>query len=480
MTPVIALAPTIARFDLGRGRTKSAAHQIALALVWLTVAISSIVFDEPAPVDAMTIGLMILLPVVGLVDAKPMLWAGFAVVFAMTACGEVSAALARETGIAVSHMTVSLYLVGAWFLFAAFVAKNPEKHTRLILNAYLVAGIIAALCGIVGYLNLFPGSYDLFTRYDRASGPFKDPNVFGPFLVAPLLTALHLWLVRPLRRGILPLIAAAILAVGILFSFSRGAWAAATIGIGLYSYFYTITANSNRERLKLAALVLLCIAVLALILAAAFKSEAISSLLEQRTALTQSYDVGPDGRFGGQLKAVGLILDNPLGIGAAIFTRFYHHEEVHNIYLSMFLNAGWVGGLLYLMTCLGTLAFGFRHVFKKTPSSPLFLIVFSALAGNICEGVLIDSDHWRHFYLLLALVWGMMAADQRQLRPARILRDLRPVLLQSVLLIPPSRRPMRIVGFAPMPTVLELKSKYAGKIPGWRSGHGRIIASVSA
>ncbi len=256
MTPVIALAPTIARFDLGRGKTKSAAHQIALALVWLTVAISSIVFDEPAPVDAMTIGLMILLPVVGLVDAKPMLWAGFAVVFAMTACGEVSAALARETGIAVSHMTVSLYLVGAWFLFAAFVAKSPEKHTRLILNAYLVAGIIAALCGIVGYLNLFPGSYDLFTRYDRASGPFKDPNVFGPFLVAPLLTALHLWLVRPLRRGILPLIAAAILAVGILFSFSRGAWAAATIGIGLYSYFYTITANSNRERLKLAALVL--------------------------------------------------------------------------------------------------------------------------------------------------------------------------------------------------------------------------------
>ena len=100
MTPVIALAPTIARFDLGRGRTKSAAHQIALALVWLTVAISSIVFDEPAPVDAMTIGLMILLPVVGLVDAKPMLWAGFAVVFAMTACGEVSAALARENRVA--------------------------------------------------------------------------------------------------------------------------------------------------------------------------------------------------------------------------------------------------------------------------------------------------------------------------------------------------------------------------------------------
>src|SRR6185312_2786698 len=97
-----------------------------------------------------------------------------------------------------------------------------ERHIRLILNAYLLAGLIAAACGIAGYLNLFPGAFDHFTRYGRASGPFKDPNVFGPFLVAPLLTALHMWLTRPLRRGVLPLLAAAVLAVGILFSFSRG------------------------------------------------------------------------------------------------------------------------------------------------------------------------------------------------------------------------------------------------------------------
>jgi O-antigen ligase len=388
---------------------------------------------------------MILLPVVGLVDAKPMLWGAFAVILTMTACGELSAALARETGIAVSHMTVSLYLVAASFLFATFIAKNPEKHTRLILNAYLFAGIVAALCGIAGYLSLFPGAFDHFTRYGRASGPFKDPNVYGPFLVAPLLTVLHLWLVRPLRSGILPLIAAMILAVGILFSFSRGAWAATAIGFAIYGYVYTITAKTNRQRVKLAALVLLGVAVLGLILAAALQSSAISDLLEQRAALTQSYDVGPDGRFGGQMKAVGLILENPLGIGSEIFTRFYHHEEVHNVYLSMFLNAGWVGGLLYLMTCLGTLLLGFRHALKKTATSPFFLIVFAALAGNICEGVLIDSDHWRHFYLLLALVWGMMAAEQRQSRPARSLRNLRPISRESLLFIPASRRVARLV-----------------------------------
>jgi O-antigen ligase len=475
-SPVIALAPTLARFNLGSGIQKSVAHQLALALVWLTIAASSIVFTEPAPVDALTIGLMILLPVVGLVDAKPMLWAGFAVVLTMTACGEISAALARETGIAVSRMTVSLYLVAAWFLFATFIAKEPEKHTRLILNAYLLTGIFAAICGIAGYLDLFPGAFDLFTRYGRASGPFKDPNVFGPFLVAPLLTALHLWLVRPPRRGLLPLLAAAILAVGILFSFSRGAWAAAAIGFLIYGYVYTITADTNRQRVKLVALVLFGIAALGLILTAALQSEAISDLLEQRAALTQSYDEGPDGRFGGQKKAIGLILENPLGIGSAIFTRFYHHEEVHNVYLSMFLNAGWIGGLLYLMTCVGTLILGFRHAFKKSATSPLFLIAFAALAGNICEGVLIDSDHWRHFYLLLALVWGMMAADQRQARPARTLRDLRPILLHSLLIIPPSRRQPTIIGQKPSLAPQRPDRKFAGKIPGWRRDRGRIIA----
>ena len=444
MTAAIEFAPAgAAEFIPILGLKKSAAHRLALALVWLTVALSSIVFNEPAPVDALTIGLMILLPIVGLVDGKPILWTGFAVAFAMTACGILSAALARDADLATSHMTVTLYLIGAWFLFAAFVAKRPEAHTQLILNAYLVAGVIAALCGIAGYLNLFPGAFDLFTRYDRASGPFKDPNVYGPFMVTPLLTALHLWLSRPLSRGIVPLLTAGLLTVGILFSFSRGAWAATAIGVGLYGYLYMLNADRNWSRVKLVALVAGGALVLGLILIAALQSDAVASLLEQRAALMQPYDEGPDGRFGGQMKAIGLLIENPLGLGAQIFPHFYHHEEVHNVYLSMFLNAGWIGGLLYLMICGATLLIGFRHALNKTKTTPLFLIAFSALAGNICEGVLIDSDHWRHFYLLMALVWGMMAASERETRKARIIADCVLPAPQRVRRVPSTRRKMR-------------------------------------
>ena len=429
--------------------TKSAAHRIALGIVWLTVASSFLVFAEPAPVDALTIFLFVLLPVMGLTNAKPALFAGFAVWLIIAAAAAISCVLAKDTVEATSHMAVSFYLYGACFLFSVFVAKKPEAHAKLILNAYITAAIVAAVMGVVGYLDLVPDAFDMLTRYGRATGTFKDPNVFGPFLIPGLVASLHLWLVRPMSRGFLPLLAAAIITLAILFSFSRGAWAATAIALGIYGWVYLITAERNLDRFKLAALVLTGTAALGLILAVSMQSDGVAKLLEERAAITQPYDEGVEGRFGGQDKAFGLILENPLGIGAQAFTHFYHHEEAHNVYLSMAMNAGWIGGLLYLMLCAGTLYYGFQHALKSTKTQPLFLIFYAALAGNIIEGYLIDSDHWRHFYLLMGVVWGLMASDRRIVRKARIVRDRRPILRQRLLIIPPSKRGPRIIGRVP-------------------------------
>lgn len=460
-----------------RVKGKSAAHRIALGIVWLTVALSFIVFTEPAPIDALTIGLFVLLPVVGLFDARRGLAAGYAVWLFIAAGMAVSCFLARDTAEAATHSGVSFYLFGACFLFAAFVAKNPQAHARLIINAYFTATIIGAILGVIGYLDLFPGAFDLLTRYGRASGTFKDPNVFGPFLIPGLITALHLWLTRPIKRGFLPLAAAALITLAILFTFSRGAWAATGIALTIYSYVYLRMAERNDARLKLAALVLLGTAILGLALAVSLQSDNIAKLLQERAALTQSYDEGVEGRFGGQEKAFGLVLENPLGIGAQAFTHFHHHEEAHNVYLSMFLNAGWAGGLLYLVLCGGTLVLGFKHALKATKTQPLFLIVFAALAGNILEGFLIDSDHWRHFYLLMGVVWGLMASDTRSVRKARIVRDCRPILMRSILIVPPSKRGIRIIGRVPQ----RLAVVHTGlPLPRRRSGPRRQSRIVSA
>ena len=70
------------------------------------------------------------------------------------------------------------------------------------------------------------------------------------------------------------------------------------------------------------------------------------------------------------------------------------------------LNAGWAGAGLYLAAIALTLLLGLKQAFKRTPWQPLILIAFSAFLANVAEGLIIDTDHWRHFYLLMGVIWG--------------------------------------------------------------------------
>jgi O-antigen ligase len=261
-----------------------------------------------------------------------------------------------------------------------------------------------------------------------------------------MLYALHQCLTRPLHRIAVPATIMLFLGFAILLSFSRGAWFNLVVAVAIYGYCSFICAPTHRQRLKMVAVGLVGAALVAGGLLAATQSEAVGRLLEERAQLSQSYDEGPEGRFGGHEKAKRLIIDNPLGIGAGTFTEVYHHEDVHNVYLSMFLNAGWLGGLLFILMCGLTTLYGLRHAFKRTASQALFLIAFAAFVGNVVEGFVIDIDHWRHFYLEMALVWGLMLGDRRvatlQAAPRRPARIKKPVM------IIPARRAPRIVGRA--------------------------------
>lgn len=389
----------------------SFSHRLSLFFVWFAVASGCVVTTEPAPFDALTFGLAILLPTVGLVAYNATLIGLFAATLVMGAAALLGVAVAQEPSSALTHTCVSIYLYLATFTFATFVARRPAAHARLMLNASLVGAIIAALCGIVGYFDLFPGAADLMTRYSRATGLFKDPNVFGPFLILGFVYAFSLLVTRPLRRAFAPGLAFAFLCFGLLLSFSRGAWTAAGIALLLYALLYVLKAPTHTARLKFLGTLLFGAVALAGVLLVALQFDAVSGLLTERAALTQGYDEGPEGRFGGQKKAMKLAVENPLGIGAQQFPAFHHHEEAHNVYISMFLNAGWVGGVLFIALFGMTSIMGFRHALRDVPSQPLFIVAYGTLVGHVCEGVLIDLDHWRHLYVVLALVWGMMAAE---------------------------------------------------------------------
>ena len=393
------------------GEDAAAAFQgPALALVWLAIASGAIVFSEPAPFDLLMCGLIVLLPLVGLVATPGLLWLLLATWLVCAAGAFVASAQSLDLDRSVTHSAISLYLYAAFFVLAAFIAKRPLVHTRLILAAYVWAACFAALAGVIGYFGI-AGLGDAFTKYGRATGTFKDPNVFGPFLAPALLYALHRVLNEPPSRAIVPGLMLPLLALAILLSFSRGAWINCSIGLAIYVSGAIAFARTEMQQVRIIFLgtVVGAAAIGGLVVAAQF--EEVGGLLSSRAALTQSYDEGPDGRFGGQAQAMAMVLDRPLGLGALQFGLRHHHEDVHNVYVSMFLNAGWIGGLLFAAMMATSIAAGAAHLARATPTRPLFLIAYAALCGNIVEGFVVDIDHWRHLYLLLAIVWGLIATE---------------------------------------------------------------------
>jgi hypothetical protein len=226
-------------------------HKAILSAVWIAFASSGFVFTEPAPVDLLLMGLVVVLPVAGLVTITPSLAVYVSLWSIVAATGFLAATLSRDLAASSIFTGVSLYLYVASFVLAAFIARNPESHSNLVFRGWLVAGVLAAIAALTGYFKLVPGAFELFTKFDRAAGTFKDPNVFGPFLVAPFLYALHLVLQRSWLRGLFPLFAAGLLALAVLLSFSRGAWINLVLALALYGVLAFVTAVDQLQREKI-------------------------------------------------------------------------------------------------------------------------------------------------------------------------------------------------------------------------------------
>jgi hypothetical protein len=384
--------------------------RLALVYLWITIATGGIVYWEPAPYDGLMIGAVILLPLVGLAPLTRGLSVYLLLLCGIVAGGYIAATQAGLLSVPVTHVSVTLFLAISSVVIAAFVAHNPDANVRLIMSAYMVAALIAASAALIGYFELVPGLYDIFTEFGRARGTFKDPNVLGAFLVPALLYAVNVVLTARLLRGSVWAIALPLLLLGTLLSVSRGAWLNLAVSLVVYSTFVFIVAATNRERLKLIIVMVLAGLCAVGVLAAAQSIPKVADIMGERATFEQSYDVGPEGRFGGQKKAAELVVTHPLGIGALEFGRVHHHEDVHEVYLNMYLNTGWVGGTLYIFLVLTTLVLGVRLVFRDRGGDGLSAVLVAAFFGMALEGAVIDTDHWRHFYLIMAMIWGMALA----------------------------------------------------------------------
>ena len=310
-------------------------------------------------------------------------------------------------------VAISFFLMLSAIFIAATVAAHPHR-IKLIMSATVWSGLFAAVIGIVAYkFQIEP-----LLRWGRAKALFKDPNVYGPFLVLAVVWLTRRVLTEPLGRAVAPAVMVFPLLLAILLSFSRAAWGLAAGCMITIWFVVLIDTPRTRDRLRLFLFAGIGILGVAAMLAAVLANEELRSMLFERAKLVQSYDGARLGRFARHLIGFLWATELPLGLGPYQFGH-YLPEDPHNVFLKSLITYGWLGGVAYPVLAFSTLWKLFPLMFRPRPWKAYAQCVWVALAGHQVMSWIIDSDHWRHFFLLWGLAWGMIALEVQWRRTAR-------------------------------------------------------------
>jgi hypothetical protein len=312
----------------------------------------------------------------------------------------------------VNWIATSWYMAFTVIFLAMVLAEDTAARLDMLRRGLIVGALIAASAGIAGYFHLVPGGRDLLTLYDRARGTFKDPNVLAAFLILPALFALQSVVSDRFAKSFRSTIALGIIALGILLAFSRAAWGGLVLTAAFMLALMVLTSPSRAQRSRIIVVSVVAVVVAAMLVAVLLSFDSINDLFRQRASFDQSYDEGRFGRFGRHILGADMALDLPFGIGPLQFHNYFP-EDTHNSYLNAFMSGGWLAGVCYPALVFVTVIMGFRHVFVRVPWQRTYLAIFSAFLGTVGESFIIDTDHWRHFWMMLGAMWGMFAAAHR-------------------------------------------------------------------
>jgi hypothetical protein len=380
-------------------------------LLWLVGASGSVVFLEPSPYEIALIMAIIVFFATGLKLAPPHL-IPLSLLIGVNLGYSIGALELFDDTVVLSWILTSWYMATAAIFFALVLAEDTAQRLDALSRGYLVGAVVASLAAIAGYFNLIPGGADLLTYAGRARGTFKDPNVLGAFLIFPALYTLQriiegsFW--SALRNGCV----LGILSLAIFLAFSRAAWGTFAGSALLMIALMYITAASPERRFRIVMLTILAVALAIAAVAILLSFDSIGNLFKERASFNQPYDSGRFGRFGRHLLGAAMALDYPLGIGPLQFRHFFP-EDTHNSFLNAFMSGGWPSGILYPVLIFTTAIYGARNVLKRTPWQRTYIAIFSTLFVTILESFIIDTDHWRHYYLLLGVTWAIAVASGR-------------------------------------------------------------------
>jgi hypothetical protein len=302
-----------------------------------------------------------------------------------------------------------VYTSFSGIFFAAYIAQDPNRYW-LIVRAYWFGATIGASLALLKYFEIEPVNSLLPGYLGRAVGAYKDPNVFSTWLVPAIVSMIHALLLGRIRLGVVNGARLLLLLAALFLAFSRGAWinaiTATTLTIGLLFVF----SPSARLRTRILLAGIAGVAVMAALLSALLSIPETREVFLDRFTLVKSYDVAETGRFANQINSIPMLLERPFGFGPYQFEEYFGLAP-HNTFLNSFAAAGWVGGITFIVFVISTFVVGFRAVVVRSPYQPLAFVSFSCFLAVCIQGIQIDMEHWRHFYWMVGLTWGLFAAS---------------------------------------------------------------------
>lgn len=367
--------------------------------LFIDILLLSVAFIEPSPSDIIFVFLFVFMwksrkTETAILNARHVILA-FLYLFILS--NIISLYNLTNLIVGIKYLIITIYLV----LYAVLIFRNVGmKNYKLIFTAYIISSTAAALIGISGYLLKIP----VLTCYEftRAKALFKDPNVFGPFLVPAVILLLSILKEKRQSKVVNLIIIAAIIinSIGILISFSRGAYVNFLIAIIIYFIF-------SYKEMRLKRLVLYSVVFLLFfgVLWAAIADDNFKDFFAHRVKL-QGYDLE---RFKVQQSGLSIAKGRLFGYGPGQYELTVERAmdfrySAHSLYIRVILENG-ILGFLILIAFLTILLFFLLRIclYQIGSRKDAGIVLMAILCGILINGIVVDTLHWRHLWLFVGM-----------------------------------------------------------------------------
>jgi O-antigen ligase len=382
---------------------------VVLALINLNAAAAvgfallGVVFFEPAPADLVFLVVVAVAVVTGRFYSRRIPPAAVGIIGIFLALNLLSAVEVVDVAGAMTFFATTVYVAVLGLWIAGWVSNR--RRAKLAAGGYLFAAGAGSALGLLALFVAVPGG-ELIVAEGRVVALFKDPNVFGPFVVPAALILVEeiltprLFRMRRLFKGALLLV----LALGVLFSYSRGAWANLAVGVAVVLTVLALRRGGARKVVPALSLVL----VAALLVAGTIAVSGSSDFLVERAQI-QSYDAD---RLRGWVAGLEPAQRYPFGVGPGQFEQVAS-ISAHSVYIRVFAEQGLPGLLALVALMIFTLVTALGNAVAGRSTYGIgSAALLGAWCGLLVNGFVIDTLHWRHLWVVAALIWAGWARRQ--------------------------------------------------------------------